>query len=260
MTLRPTVILFGSVTLLALAACRRSNPPGPISPSRLAEEPSGTWLLRPEHSAVQRGRELRLELQQFVAGAPQRLGRQDFVCEMAIARMGSEQWSIAPAAPLRIDAIGNALIAVTLELLPDSSFAPSSWSQQHLKTLLQVRDRDADRDRPPPYGGITQKVGQLLEIWPLVDPLGLQPGDELPVRVAFALADSQAGREVIARHLGSSVEQRVRTDAHGSAVIKLATAGSWWIHSSHQHQPTEDGGPGPIRHHASLTFELRETR
>lgn len=177
--------------------------------------------------------------------------------------MGSEQWSLEPQAPFRIDAVGNALIALSSEPMPDHSFAPSSWSQQHLKTLLRVRDHgsglDHAADAALPYGGITQKVGHAFELWPLVDPLALHVGDDLPLRVAFADADSQAGREITARHLESATVQRLRTDRFGSAVVRLHAAGTWWLQASH-HEQAPAFGPGPIWHHASLTFELSEAR
>lgn len=73
MTHRPTAVLLGSMALLALAACRRSNPPGPISPARQAAGPAvAAWFLLPVPT-VQRGEELRLELGLW-NGNPERLG------------------------------------------------------------------------------------------------------------------------------------------------------------------------------------------
>ena len=92
--------------------------------------------------------------------------------------------------------------------LPDA--LKSMWSQKFAKLLL-------------PGDGVTQTVGQRLEIVPLADPFHLKPGERLKVRVDYA-GKPLAGAEVEIGDGKTKAEQpkKAKADAGGIAEIDSA--------------------------------------
>ncbi|RAU20029.1 DUF4198 domain-containing protein [Paramagnetospirillum kuznetsovii] len=92
--------------------------------------------------------------------------------------------------------------------LPDA--LKSMWSQKFAKLLL-------------PGDGMTQAVGQRLEIVPLADPFRLKPGERLKVRVDYA-GKPLAGAEVEIGDGKTKTDQpkKAKADAGGIAEIEPA--------------------------------------
>jgi hypothetical protein len=95
--------------------------------------------------------------------------------------------------------------------------------------------------------GLTARVGQRIEIVPVIPPPQLRPGGELPVRAHFD--DSSAGGAEL-RALGpDGAEQILTASPSGLAVVRITGAGRWLI--------SFDRNAGGTGYRAELVFEVR---
>jgi uncharacterized GH25 family protein len=121
-----------------------------------------------------------------------------------------------------------------------------------VKTLVNV----GAGGRDPKSAGFDRVAGLKLEIVPEVNPLSLQPGDELPVLLRW---DGKPLAEQQVSALSSADPKKpvkATTDADGRARLKLDRAGVWLLKSVHLERaaPTEKVHFRSVW--TSLTFDL----
>lgn len=116
---------------------------------------------------------------------------------------------------------------------------------KHNVTLLHVHDRVPEL--PP----------QPMQIVPLANPLGREPGDALRVRV---LLDGQplAGAEVIADYVNMPEAEPAVTDGKGEAVVTIRNDGLNVIAASHDRPLAGNPDADKRGHFATLAFLLHE--
>jgi len=106
--------------------------------------------------------------------------------------------------------------------------------RRHIKTLIQVGPATGTPASTSTEATYAQRVGQRLEVMPLNDPLTLQPGDALGVKVLF---DDQplAGALVRAWHkrAGQTLIIRATTTLAGVVTFNLPYAGGWMVSVVH---------------------------
>ena len=106
--------------------------------------------------------------------------------------------------------------------------------RRHVKTLIQVSPAKGKRASTSVDATYAQRVGQRLEVMPLNDPLKLQLGDALRVKVLF---DDQplAGALVKAWHkqAGQTLTIRTTTSPQGVVTFNLPYAGGWMVSVVH---------------------------
>ncbi|MEM9380399.1 MAG: DUF4198 domain-containing protein [Planctomycetota bacterium] len=130
---------------------------------------------------------------------------------------------------------------------------------KHVKTILRVGGEAS--------GAFDAVLGYPVEIVPLRDPLSLELGEELPVRV---LRDREplANQLVYASHErfhghdeeGAHIEAfRGRTDATGLTTVPLDASGRWYVRLIHMTEAPEDDVDYESLW-ATLTFEVQDRR
>lgn len=123
---------------------------------------------------------------------------------------------------------------------------------KHVKAVLEVGSRRSD--------GFDRTLGYPAELVPLDNPYALRPGASLRVR---AMVDGApvANQHVIAGGRtgdGARIVQRsVRTGADGTALIRLRSAGVWYVKFIHMTRATGDTAIDYESKWASLTFQVR---
>ena len=100
--------------------------------------------------------------------------------------------------------------------------------------------------------GLTAKVGDKIEVLPLIAPTSLRAGHNLPVRVYFD-GQSQKDAEVIAYRPDGSL-QKATTDSVGTTVFDLTQPGRWIIRYATDRQ--SPAGEEVRRYVADLVFEV----
>ena len=97
--------------------------------------------------------------------------------------------------------------------------------------------------------------GLLLEIVPLVDPMGLKAGDDLPVRV---LLDGQplAGARLFPDYVNDANTRAATTDAEGGAVVVVRNDGLNVIGVSASRPTPNDPDAERLSLFATLSFTL----
>lgn len=186
-------------------------------------------------------------------------------------RIGGEQWSLLPgpvgdagAYGLRLrlgeKQRGDAMIGFSTRPreLAASEGGPAVRISRHVKLLFHIgRDRS---DLPVASPALTARFGLKLEFVPLIDPLPLEPGAELPLRLRFdgpglprasvnvQFLPSGGGQESI------QLAQR-KSDAEGHFVLPIHAPGIWHLRAVHEVEL-----PGGIveRHLAELVFRTGE--
>ena len=114
--------------------------------------------------------------------------------------------------------------AFAFQALPRGGFLDSG------KVLFSLpQDR---RSRPEASPAITARFGTELEIVPLLDPLVLGPGAELPVRIRFrgpGLAGARLSAEVqaLGARKSAGVTFSAESDASGMVLVPIRSAGLW---------------------------------
>ncbi len=98
-------------------------------------------------------------------------------------------------------------------------------------------------------------MGLPLEIVPLVDPMTLAMGDELPIRVLYDGAPL-AGATVIGEYTTASDERDVTTDAAGEAVVDVRNQGLNVIAVSHSVPTPESADADKLGLFSTLAFTL----
>jgi hypothetical protein len=123
---------------------------------------------------------------------------------------------------------------------------------KHVKAVLQVGSRRSS--------GFDRVLGYPAELVPLDNPYALRPGASLRVR---ALLDGTpvANQYVLAGGRmadGSRIAQRaVRTDTDGIALIRLRSAGVWYVKFIHMAHAVGDTTIDYESKWATLTFQVR---
>ena len=115
-----------------------------------------------------------------------------------------------------------------------------------------------------PNPGITAKTGQKIEILPLVDPLRLRRGDDLPVRVYYEGVKVKGGRvtaSVYRNGLGGpgvEINAARPTDAHGTTWLPVTHTGTWVVRFIHRVRDGSNTDADPARYVAELIFAVAE--
>ncbi|GEM_PF-2752460 len=148
----------------------------------------------------------------------------------------------------------------------DAAFAfaalPEFGVQDCGKVLFSLPD--SDRHMPSASPAITARFGIELEIVPLLDPLALGPGAELPVRVCFK------GRGLWGLHLSAEVlplGRRVSSgrvfegvsDESGMVLVPLRVLGLWVLRAEYRERGAEKGQASEgLLHRTFLSFRLAQ--
>lgn len=172
-----------------------------------------------------------------------------------IIRAAGEQQAIEPTpgaahgeVELTFDHPGTALVATGLGAA-DQKGLSDSWQRTPFCAKMIFRVAPKAGEAPPAMehdSGVTGKVGQKIEIVPLIDPTRLRPGDDLPVRVYWEGA-KLVGIAVWAS-VGGAAPVRTITDDVGSARFHVDRAGAWTI----RFEKDSDG----VTYVAELMFEV----
>jgi uncharacterized GH25 family protein len=121
--------------------------------------------------------------------------------------------------------------------------------RRHVKTLLHV-DGKAD-------GAFGRRTGQTLEIVPLKDPLGMKPGDALPVEVLFKGRPLPGALVKLWSRRGEQFDMSTtRTDASGKTITTLSSSGTWMVSVVHMVPNTDGQGQQWDSHWGNLTFAV----
>jgi hypothetical protein len=137
---------------------------------------------------------------------------------------------------------------------PDGKAPMREAFSRCVKTLLDVGGGAGGRAAKAP--GFDRVAGLKLEIVPEVNPLSLEPGDALPVRLEWdgkPLADHQVSALSAA---DPKNPVKARTDANGRARLTLARAGVWLLKSVHLERAGADERVHFRSTWTSLTFDL----
>ncbi|MCB5175025.1 DUF4198 domain-containing protein [Microvirga lenta] len=104
-------------------------------------------------------------------------------------------------------------------------------------------------------GGSLKPAGLGLEIVPLVDPVGLEMGDDLPVQV---LADGQpvAGVALNTDYLNDPHAMSAKTDAEGKVTLFVRNDGLNVIGVAHVVQTPDNPDTDRVSYFATLSFTL----
>lgn len=123
------------------------------------------------------------------------------------------------------------------------------------KTFVRARSSDG---AAYPSSIATSKVGQDVEIRPLMDPTTTGVGGDLPLRT-YVRNGSRRGAQVHATHVPSGKTQSTTTDDVASAVIRLNAPGLWRVHFHHVVPLTGDPQAEWELFTATLSFEVPAT-
>jgi uncharacterized GH25 family protein len=119
---------------------------------------------------------------------------------------------------------------------------------RHAKVLIQAgTEFQTDVSR--------RQTGYDLEIIPKDNPYRKSPGDQLAVKVLFEQKPAADLLLIAFSKTKPNLEQRVRTDQKGSAVINLDTPGDWLLKVV-KILPDHSDAADWKSHWASLTFTL----
>jgi len=154
--------------------------------------------------------------------------------EHFIARRDGEQWSLEPKAgeaTIVLERPGAVLIALTS--------APRDGVVYSLKAIARARGAG------PASAGAVRRVGQPLELTPLVDPTRSRPGEDLPLRLHWD-GSTRAGATVSVEGPGGDPKLSLTTDPVGAAHFRVTRPGRWLVRATHEAEKT--------RHVAELTF------
>lgn len=108
----------------------------------------------------------------------------------------------------------------------------------------------------PKTGVFDSPLGFSLEIVPRKDPYAMKPGGELPLALTFR-GKPAANILVVAMNRDEpDARVSVRTDAKGSAKLRLQRAGFWLVKAVHMEAAPKDAGVDWESWWASITFDL----
>jgi hypothetical protein len=136
-------------------------------------------------------------------------------------------------------------------LAPAKAPRPDAWRQvTRAVKLFLCRPSDDPAallaDRRALTSIATAKAGTRVEIRPLANPLALEPGSDLPVRL---YSDQIAlGGATVTAHGPDGAAVTARADPNGIAVLRLATPGRWLLRL--------DVATGDVPRRAEVLFEL----
>ena len=187
-------------------------------------------------------------------------------------RIGGEQWSLSPEQEventgafgllLRLDPKqrGDAMLGFSTRprTIATKSAAVTLRIQRHVKLLFHVGLNG--KDLPSDSAAVTARFGLKMEFVPLIDPLPLEIGAELPLRLRFdgpGLASVLVHVQFLAQGEGQEgvhVHSRY-SDPDGHFVLPIHAAGIWRLTAMHQVR----GSGGIIeRHVAEIVFRTGE--
>jgi hypothetical protein len=131
-----------------------------------------------------------------------------------------------------VSAPGCSLLQVDLGP-PSSRGFSDSWQRVTRCSKIATCRPNADRaDRHRAGALLTAKTGSRIEIRPLLNPLELVPGSDLPVRLYF---EGESVKEVAVRADspdGARVE--AASDRVGIAFLRIPTSGRWTVRFAHR--------------------------
>ena len=138
---------------------------------------------------------------------------------------------------LRVPEPGTYVVTASRVRKGDKEHVPS---EKFGKTILEAGGGSPEVPGP---------VGHRIEIVPLANPSGIEPGGVLPVRILFE--GKPLSTYVYATYAGYSSEDEpfpviARTDEAGVASIPISRPGVWLVVANHK-----------VNFSASLTFEIR---
>ncbi|MGH9804419.1 MAG: DUF4198 domain-containing protein [Candidatus Acidiferrales bacterium] len=133
--------------------------------------------------------------------------------------------------------------------------AEAKDGREYYSKIAKLALCSAGREGAEPW----EPMGLTVEIVPLVDPCGLQQGDELEVEVLFngrPLAGTWVGAGYAGVH-GHGYPVWVKTDAEGQAKIPLDRKGAWFVRVLHM-IPSKDFPDADWQSwFSTLTFEAQ---
>lgn len=162
---------------------------------------------------------------------------------------------------VRLPESGNATIAFSTKprsvLWGDGKPALLS---QHVKALFFVAD--VDLAAPIPSAAMTYRFGLELEIVPLIDPVPLIPGEQLPLQVRYG-GPELAGARIDVQHqdptsvADSELVFRGETDDAGAVILDVEKPGRYLATVIHGPLGT---GPSRELHRAVLSFVIGDVK
>jgi hypothetical protein len=250
-----------------LAACNdRSESTSPTRLEARSRSTAADWqILRPTFARALVDHELRLELSiGDLDGATQRAWPDRF--DHFVARLGGWQGLLEPddrdgtaGVSLAFTEPGDALVGYSTLPRRLGTDDDAAIVSHHVKCMFPVR-RDTAEPLPA-SAALSRRIGMPLELVPLIDPLTLLPGDDLPVQVRFdgpslANAPIEVRHRIPGRRSPGSTFRGV-TDDSGTAIVQIRGAGEHLVLASHEAQSV-DGGRHI--HRATLWFAIGAPR
>ncbi len=161
--------------------------------------------------------------------------------------------SDAATVELHLDRVGDALVGFSTKPRPTTD----GTTCLHGKLLFPVCATSGRR--PPSSAAVSQRIGLTFELVPMIDPVPLLPGTELPLRLRFdgpALANARV--EVAYRPETSEriTTTTATTDAVGTAIVPIQGRGEYLLTATHQ----VSTGNAIHRHSTSLYFQIGAPR
>jgi len=258
---RFTPLVFALLACALLAALPSACGDGESAEARTAlTNPPDVLLLRPTGGAANAARTVRIELARGGLAAPP-LGEVPLLRHFA-ARQGGWQGLVTPdvedgkaGTTVRFAAAGDALLAATTAPETVAGVTVTDCAKCVFPVALPAADA------PPGSAAVVERVGQPLELVPMLDPLALLPNETLPVRLHFdgpGLADVRVSAEY--RASPDAEPTNVfwgTTDEVGSFLLPIPAAGEYLLTASHE---TVDGSGARHAFRASLCFTIGRPR
>ena len=156
---------------------------------------------------------------------------------------------------------GTALVAVHFDNGFSSERADGSWVNQPKSAVPDAKQAGRYvkhhvavlRSGAP----LAAQPDLALQILPLVDPVALSAGDELPVQVLFAGAPLEAAK-VIVDYVNRADDPPVLTDSKGEARVTVRNQGLNVLAVAHDVATPGDPDADKIGHFATLSFTLAD--
>ncbi len=251
-----TVLL---VPLLA-AACGERTPVPVRSSHAISHQSAATLVLSADSLRARTERDYRLRFH-TLAGNAVDLSAAAF--DLFAARVGGHQQNLLE--PVTVDSATEVVVRLPVagDAMVGCSISPRQidgrWVSHHLKSLFFCATDPAAV--PTSSAALSYRLGQHLEIVPMVDPLPLLPGDQLSVQVRLDGPELAAAEVLLYWWADVAAKpaliQRTRTNEVGAVELSLTKSGHYLVTVSHTHA---DAGGRSVAHHASLGFALGELR
>jgi hypothetical protein len=150
-----------------------------------------------------------------------------------IIRAGHLQENLLPAPPKDVDRFSHTFldggdVLIALAAGPGTEKGKSdAWERTPWCVKLILREENGEKapSAPRSTASLTAKVGQKIEIVPLIAPTLLRVGHDLPLRVYFN-NDKQPNQAVTGWRPNGESETKT-TDSVGAATFRITHVGKW---------------------------------